>query len=185
MRSKKGEQPETILIRRAKSGDTEAFTSLYQVYLNAIYRYVYYRIDQVEDSQNLTEQVFLNAWEALPAYQSRGHPFSSWLYRIAHHIVVDYNRKKKEGMLTEQTSLPIQARDQGSILRQITQTQDAETLAHAISQLSDEQQQDIILRFIEGLNHGEVARLLAKSEKACQVLQYRSMVALNELLNVM
>ncbi len=185
LRSTKGEQPEATLVRLAKSGDSEAFASLYQVYLNAIYRYVYYRIDHVEDAQDLTEQVFLNAWEALPAYQDRGYPFSSWLYRIAHNMVVDYHRVKKESVIMDQTPPTGQVIDHGSLLKQIIQSQDTEALAQAISQLPHEQQQVIILRFIEGLNHGEVSRLLAKSEGACRMLQYRALAALNQLLSAM
>lgn len=183
MRSTKGEQPETTLVRLAKAGDTEAFASLYQVYLNAIYRYIYYRIDHVEDAQDLTEQVFLNAWEALPVYQDRGHPFSSWLYRIAQNMVVDYHHIKKESVIMGLTSPTKQVVNQGSLLKKIIQTQDTETLAQAISQLPDEQQQVIILRYIEGLNHGEVSQLLAKSEGACRMLQYRALATLNQLLN--
>jgi RNA polymerase sigma-70 factor, ECF subfamily len=184
LRYTKGEQPEANLVRRAQSGDNEAFASLYQVYLNAIYRYIYYRIDHEEDAQDLTEQVFLNAWEALPVYQDRGYPFSSWLYRIAHHMVVDYHRVKKESEMSDQVSLSSQVIDQGSVLKQIIQSQDAEALAEAIARLPEDQQQVIVLRFIEGLNHGEVSRLLAKSQGACRIFQYRALAALNQLLNV-
>ncbi|MBN1537056.1 MAG: sigma-70 family RNA polymerase sigma factor [Anaerolineales bacterium] len=183
MHSKKGEQPETILIRRAKAGDRDAFNSLYQIYLNAIYRYIYFRIAHIKDAQDLTEQVFLNAWDALPAYQDRGHPFSSWLYRIAHLIVGNYHREKQKNQITDQASSINQARDQVSILKQIIKTQDTETLARAISQLPHDQQQVIVLRFIEGLNHGEVSQLMARSQSACRILQSRALTALNQLLN--
>jgi RNA polymerase sigma-70 factor (ECF subfamily) len=183
LRSTKGEQPEVSLVRRAKSGDREAFASLYQVYLNPIYRYIYYRIDHVEDAQDLTEQVFLNAWEALPAYQDRGYPFSSWLYRITHNMVVDYHRVKKESAMLNQASSTSPVADQGSILKQIIKSQDSEALAQAITKLPDDQQQVIVFRFIEGLNHGEVSRLLTKSKGACRMLQYRALAALNQLLS--
>jgi RNA polymerase sigma-70 factor (ECF subfamily) len=184
LRSAKGEQPEANLVRRAKSGDTEAFTSLYQVYLNAVYRYIYYRVDHREDAQNLTEQVFLNAWETLPVYQDRGRPFSSWLYRIAQYMVVDYHRIKKENGILDQAPPTGQVIDKSSILRQIIHSQDADALAHAIAQLPDDRQQVIVLRFIEGLNHGEVSQLLAKSQGASRMLQYRALTALNQLLRL-
>jgi RNA polymerase sigma-70 factor (ECF subfamily) len=73
---------ETILVDRAIEGDEEAFGNLYTLHIDAIYRYVYYRIGNVEDAEDLTEQIFLNAWEALPGYKQQGKPFTSWLYRI-------------------------------------------------------------------------------------------------------
>jgi len=185
LRKKKGEQPEKILIKRAKTGDTQAFASLYQIYLNAIYRYIYYRIDHIQDSQDLTEKVFLTAWETLPAYQDRGNPFSSWLYHIAQFLVAEYYRMKKENAVIDQPSPTYQATNRSSLLRQIIETQDTETLAHAISQLPPEQQEILILRLIEGLNHGEVSQLLSKNPKTCRMIQYRALAALNTLFEVM
>lgn len=96
MRSKKGEQPEKMLVRRAKAGDAEAFASLYEIYINSIYRYVYYQIDHIEQAQDLTEQVFLTAWQTLPGYQDRGNPFSSWLYHIALTWLQNISAHKKK-----------------------------------------------------------------------------------------
>ncbi len=185
MRSQKGEQPEANLVRRAKSGDREAYASLYQVYLNAIYRYIYFRIDQVEDAQNLTEQVFINAWEALPVYQDRGQPFSSWLYTLARYKVLDYRRGKKGSQTENEVISAIQAdnHNRTSVLKLIIQSQDTQSLAKAIARLPEDQQQVIILRFIEGLNQDEVSRLLMKNGAVCRKLQYRALSSLNQVMS--
>jgi RNA polymerase sigma-70 factor (ECF subfamily) len=173
-----------MLVRRAKAGDIKAFTSLYEIYVNAIYRYIYYRIDHIEQAQNLTEQVFLTAWETLSGYQDRGNPFSSWLYWIAQNIVANHQRLKNENAIIDHPSPFQQVKHKNSLLRQIIETQDTETLAHAIAKLPHEQQEVIILKLIEGLNHGEVSQLLSKDQKSCRILQHRALLALNDLLEI-
>jgi len=173
---------EADLVERAVAGDADAFGELYLFHLDAIYRYVYYRVGDVKDAEDLTEQVFLKAWEALPGYEQRGNPFSSWLYRIAHNIVVDHHRHRKP---TVPVPLPAKAgweSKQPTSLEQVIEAEEAAALASAIAQLPEEQQQVIILRFVEGLNHTRVARIMDKSEGACRVIQHRALVALNQLL---
>jgi RNA polymerase sigma-70 factor (ECF subfamily) len=74
---------------------------------------------------------------------------------------------------------------QSTVLDQVIQAEEADTLASAIAQLPDEQQQVVILRFVEGLRHAEVARIVGKSEGACRVIQHRALIALNQLLTGM
>src|SRR5258706_16230263 len=83
------------LIRQAVKGDGEAFGLLYARHLDAIYRYVRFRIGNEADAEDMTEEVFVKAWEALPGYRIGEHPFTSWLYRIAHNVTVDYHRKRQ------------------------------------------------------------------------------------------
>ena len=86
---------EKKLVLRAQKGDSEAFGVLYSWYLDAFYRYVYFRVDTTATAEDLTEEVFVRAWEALPTYEIRKYPFKSWLYRIAHNLVIDHRRKQQ------------------------------------------------------------------------------------------
>ena len=85
---------EQKLIRRAQKGDSEAFGVLYTLYLDPIYRYVYYRVDRAATAEDLTGEVFVRAWEALPSFKVQASPFKSWLYQIAHNLVIDHHRKQ-------------------------------------------------------------------------------------------
>jgi RNA polymerase sigma-70 factor (ECF subfamily) len=174
---------QAALVKRAIVGDADAFGELYQSHLDAIYRYVYFRVGDTHDAEDLTEQVFLKAWEALPGYRLRGNPFTSWIYRIAHNLVVDYHRRRKpvEPMLS--TDQPERTDEQLASLEQVIAAEEAETLSQAIRRLSDDQQQVIILRFVEGLKHAEVARIMGKSEGACRMIEHRALMALYELLS--
>lgn len=174
---------EATLVEHAVAGDADAFGELYLLHLDAIYRYTYYRVGNANDAEDLTEQVFLNAWEALPHYKRRGIPFSSWLYRIAHNVVADYHRRQRPTVSMPSPEKADWENEQPTSLERVIEAEEASALATAIAQLPEEQQQVIVLRFIEGLKHAEVARIIGKSEGACRVIQYRTLAALNQLLS--
>jgi RNA polymerase sigma-70 factor (ECF subfamily) len=173
---------EAALVEQAIAGNADAFGKLYLLYLDAIYRYVYFRTKNANDAEDLTEQVFLKAWEALPDYKQCGHPFTSWLYRIAHNAVIDHHRRQKPVVSVPLPEKGDGAGKQSTALEQIIEAEEVNALVTAIAQLPDEQQQVIILRFVEGLSHAKVARIVDKSEGACRVIQHRALAALNQLL---
>jgi RNA polymerase sigma-70 factor (ECF subfamily) len=174
---------DAALIEGAVAGDADAFGELYLLHLDAIYRYVFYRVGDPSDAEDLTEQVFLNAWKALPNYERRKSPFASWLYRIAHNAVVDYHRRQRPAVLVPSREEVEWVSDQPLPVEQVIKAEEVAELAAAIAQLPDDQQQVIVLRFIEGLKHVEVARIMGKSEGACRVIQHRALVALSRLLS--
>jgi RNA polymerase sigma-70 factor (ECF subfamily) len=176
---------ENRLVERAVAGDADAFGELYSRYLDAIYRYIFFRIGEQREAEDLTENVFLKAWEALPGYKDFGNPFSSWLYRIAHNIVVDYHRKIKP-IIHEGDSESIQDQvidEAANTLTVLIEAEDLQALAKAINQLTSEQQQVIILRFIEELSHAEISKIIGKNEGTCRMIQHRALTALNRLLD--
>ena len=173
-------EDEAGLVARAIQRDSEAFGQLYEACLDRIYRYVYYRVNSTTEAEDLTEQVFLKAWEAIDRYEQRGVPFLAWLYRLAHNLVVDHYRSQRQTVPlddlreTEEASEDIEA----SVHAQL----DAEEVREAIQRLSPEHQQLITLRFVEGLSHAEVAQIVGKSEGATRVVQYRALQALARAL---
>lgn len=176
-------EEERILVEKAVAGDSNAFGDLYKLHLDAIYRYVYYRIGQVHDAEDLTEQIFLNAWEALPNYKDYGNPFTSWLYRIAHNVVVDYHRRKKSTPASLNAIINEVKEDATTPLTRVIKNEEFTLLANAISKLPLEHQQVILLRFVEGMSHSEIARIIGKNEGTCRMIQHRALIALNTLIN--
>ena len=173
---------ETALIGRAIDGDTEAFGELYTRHLDAVYRYIYFRVNDAPDAEDLTEQVFLKAWEALPGYKQMGKPWRNWLYRIAHNSVMDFYRRRQQSEKITAEALNWE-NESVNVLDEIIEVEEAHLLARAINQLPEEQQELVILRFIEGLNHEQVADILQKSNGACRTIQYRALAKLNRLLS--
>jgi RNA polymerase sigma-70 factor (ECF subfamily) len=176
---------EVTLVARSIDGDADAFGALYERHLDAIFRYVYYRVGDTREAEDLAEQVFLRAWEAISHYRQRSTPFSSWLYRIAHNAVVDFHRDRKWIVPVPSHELLEIRSERPSSVQQVIAAEEAARLASAIGQLSEEQQQVVVLRFVEGLGHAEVARVLGKSPGACRVIQHRALAALGRLLGEM
>ena len=71
------------LIARAQDGEADAFGELYERYVQTIFRFVYVRLDDRRDAEDLTEEVFLRVWQSLPGYREQGVPFLAFLFRIA------------------------------------------------------------------------------------------------------
>ena len=169
------------LVALAIKGDGEAFGKLYLRHLDSIYRYVYFRVGDTAEAEDLTEEVFVRAWEALPRYQTREYQFISWLYRIAHNLVIDYRRRKRPDALVNVDENP-EAVTPHSPERILEEVQSLENLSDAIRELNDDEQQVIVLRYIEGLSHDEVAAIIGKSNEASRVIQHRALARLHGLL---
>ena len=173
------ERRESKLVARARKGDSEAFGDLYEMYLDELYRYVFYRLNHKEDAEDLTESVFLKAWAGMPGYRGEV-PFRSWIYRIARNAVVDHYRKRKvELPLEERTILA----DDGDHPHEMALGREAaSSLAEAITRLSDLHQEVLILRFVNGFSTEETARVLERSEGTIRVLQHRALKGLKSAM---
>ncbi len=168
---------EKTLVQRAIKHDHEAFAQLYDRFVDKIYKYIYYKIGSKTEAEDLTGQVFLKAWEAIGHYQWTERPFAAWLYRIAHNLIVDYFRTKRDASsLDDITSLEHPGTDLDEIVDHHLTT---ESLRHALKRLTKDQQQVIILRFLEGYNTAEVAQIMGKQPGAIRTLQHRALAGLN------
>ena len=172
---------ETGLVARAVKRDAAAFGLLYSTHLDRIYRYIYYRVGTTGEAEDLTAIVFLKAWEAIERYQPRDVPFIAWLYRLAHNLVVDSYRSRRPTVPLDDLA---DVEEPGVDVVEIVQNQlDAEEVGKALRTLNSEHQQLIVLRFIEGLSHAEVAQITGKSEGTTRVVQYRALQALGKALH--
>ncbi len=173
---------DSALIRRAQQRDSVAFGVLYERYLDRVYRYIVYKINDVSLAEDLTSEVFLNAWKAINRYEDRGHAFSTWLLRLAHNEVTDHYRTHRATV-----SLPETDTHSSSELdpEQFAELQsDQQTLLRAVKQLPEEWQQVILLRFVESVPFEDIAVIVGKSSGACRVIQHRALARLRELLSV-
>lgn len=166
------------LVQRASQGDATAFGKLYDIHLDAIYRYAYYKLGDPSEAEDLTARVFLKAWEAMPRYQCRDIPFSHWLMRLARNAVIDHYRTgRAHGELEE--SLPSgEPGPQGEYLRE----ERLRALEGALRRLPEEQRTVVVLRFIEGMDYAQLASIVGKSQGALRVIQHRALAALRRIL---
>ena len=178
-RSRKREK-EHELIRRAQEGDKQAIGELYRVNVDVIYRYVWARVRDDSLAEDLTAQVFLKALEGLPTYQPSGKPFVAWLYRIAYARIVDHWRKleRRVEVPLEETLPAREPRPQELLEFEADWVMAMELLA----QLTDDQQDVVILRFIGEMSLADVAQTVGKTVGATKALQYRALATLARLL---
>lgn len=173
---------ETVLVEKAQLGKGEAFDELYRRYAERIYRYIYPRVNNRNDAEDLTGQVFLKAWEGLPKYEQRSYPFTSWLYKIAHNVVIDHYRRSKPNIPISSLEQELISTDELSILETIEAEEEIDSLGTAISQLPEEQIKILDLRFYAGLNHAEIGKKINKSAGASRMIQHRALHTLNQLM---
>jgi RNA polymerase sigma-70 factor (ECF subfamily) len=176
---------ERALAARACQGDRAAYGELYQRYVDKIYRYIYFKVGAKDETEDLTSQTFLKAWDAIGDYEWRNHPFGAWLFRIAHNLVVDYHRARRDSVTLDDATPQLEKRTSRDALRPEQVMGELITLdrvRRAIGRLTDEQQQVLILRFFDELSTGEVAEIMGKNSGAVRGLQFRALSALRELL---
>jgi len=168
------------LLERAQDYDPAALAEIYDQYAPRIYNYIYYRIGDSGLAEDLTANVFLNMLEAIQANRSWRTSFSGWLYRIAHNVVVDQFRRR--GKMRE---LPLDERLvslEDDPAKSAELTLEVEWLKRAIGDLTADQAEVIILKFIEGLTNAQVAGIMGKTEGAVKSLQYRALASLRKKL---
>ena len=171
---------EPEIIKKAQAGDADAFGELYQLHLDAIYSYVYKRVSDVGEAENITQTVFIKAWQALERYQPQKVPFRAWLYRIAHNTVIDHYRKQKETVgLEDQRML---ADSKISPEAHVEQEDRINIIKDTIHTLRPAYQQVLSLRFLKGLDYKETAEVLGRKVNAVRVLQFRALEALQKAL---
>jgi RNA polymerase sigma-70 factor (ECF subfamily) len=171
-----GHQPEIAgLIGEAISGDFTAFGELYGIYLDQIYRYVFYQVKDRMTAEDITEEVFLKAWKAIKSCKGKEKTFSSWLYRIAHNHMINTLRSIKKFTPIEKVEMPDPKQEIGADM-------EYQDLLKTLDCLPENQRQVIILKFIEGRENREIGKIMGKTEGAIRVTQMRALETLRRNL---
>jgi RNA polymerase sigma-70 factor (ECF subfamily) len=174
-------EPEQELVKKAQNGEAQAFGLLYDTHIEPIYRFVYLKVSHKADAEDITQQIFLNAWQNIRRYRHKGFPFSSWLYKIAHNAVIDFYRSRNVRADVDLESVEETAQE-----NRIDQETDynfaLEAIEKVIRQLPPNQQSIIIMRFVDDLPTKEIARILEKNEGAIRVIQHRALKRLKQIL---
>jgi len=168
------------LVDKAIGGDGNAFGRLYDMHVDRVYRHIYYRVSNTADAEDLTQQVFIRAWQAIGRYKKTASPFLAWLIRISHNLVIDFYRSKKSDahidfdMVSTKPESDPEHMAEASFNRQ--------EIRQAINKLKGDQQQVILMRFIEDFSYSEIAAALGKSEGAVRVILHRGLAKLKTIL---
>ncbi len=174
-------EAEQDIVAAAKKGDSASFGKLYDHYVKPIYRFIAVKVSVRQEAEDLTHEVFLAAWQKLPGFTFQGFPFSSWLYRIARNRVIDHYRTRKqhadisevdEGLLGIIDSHEAGV-DSSLTLREVYA---------AMKELTVDQQDVLVLRFVDDLSPKEIAEVMDKTEGSVRIIQHRAVEALKKKL---
>jgi RNA polymerase sigma-70 factor (ECF subfamily) len=172
----------TALVDAAKEGDTEAFAQLYDRYLDTIFRYVYYRVGSRQLAEDLTSETFLRALRRISSFTWQGRDFGAWLITIARNLVADHfksGRFRLEVTTGEMVDADqVEDGPEGAVMEAFTN----QALLEAVKRLNPQQQECLVLRFLQGLSVAETAKIMGKNEGAIKTLQYRAVRTLAQLL---
>lgn len=170
------------LVLKAQDGSTEAFGKIYDAYLTPVYRYVVFRFPQ-ELAEDLVADVFVKAWEKLSSYRSlKGVPFSAWLFRIARHTLIDAYRSTRG--LEDLSEEIVDEKAENDPRLRTEQVLSVARVRRAIDQLPKDYRDVVLLHYISGLGHGEVAQALRMTEGYVRILKFRALKKLEGLLGL-
>ena len=170
-----------MLVNKARTGDKDALTELYGVFREKIYRYVFFKCGNHADAEDITNEVFLRMIQSIANFQWKGIGFSSWLFKIASNLVIDYYRNKSRRNIES-----IEDRDYigETNWEQISEFLDNRDLFHAIykdtDDLTDLQKEVVNLRFIGDLSLKETAEAMSKNVNSVKAIQHAAIKKLKE-----
>ncbi len=173
---------EKILLYRIRSRkDPDAFAELYDIYVAAVYRFVFLKVSNKEEAEDITSEVFMRVWDYMtdneaPAVGS----FRALVYSMARNRIIDFYReraKRKERPLSDATDIHIHA----DLHIAVDINMEAEKILQTMKRLKDEYQEIIHLKHIEGLSIREIAKVLGKSSGAVRVTLHRAVKKIQEL----
>ena len=183
---REGPDPEVVaLVERAQAGDAEAFGRIYDRYVDLIYRYVYYRVGSQQLAEDLTSETFLRALRRMSTFTWQGRDVGAWFVTIARNLVADHyksSRYKLEITTHDLVGAAGERPDEGSPEDEVLTALTNAALLTAVKSLSPEQQECIVLRFLQGMSVSETAYAMGKNEGAIKALQYRAVRSLGRLL---
>jgi len=169
------------IVAKAKRGDEEAFTVLYEFYFAPIYRYVFTHIGSKIDADDLTQDIFVKILESFSRYEETSSPPLAFFYTIARNTVIDWHRKKKTQPLDEGIE---------NILRDPALDPEAEAIGgeeqkeilSLVSRLSPDQRDAIILKYVNDMSNKEIAEIMGKSEETVRKIQSRGFAVLRTMI---
>lgn len=160
-------------------GSNDAFGVLYDYYIDGLYRFIFFKVKDERDVEDLVEITFLKVFEKKDSYNPRKSSFVTWLYNIARNTVIDFYRTNKA---EEELNENISDNDSDLLKDGVNKDLNSVVLKEALNEVSESYRELVIFRFIEELSYAEIAKILNKKEGAIRVMQYR---ALNELKDVL
>ena len=173
------DENESALVERART-EPDAFGQLYERYVDRVYSYIYHRVGNVQDAEDLTARTFYRALEKLDTYEDRGLPFSAWLFRIAHNLVANWHRDHSRRQVFSLEKFWWRSHDGARPDEAVEAEAEREELWEAINRLPEERRNLLLYKLNTTLSNLEIGELMNKSESAIKSLYFRTLSALRK-----
>ena len=161
---------EVALINDART-NPESFGLLYEKYVGKIYNYIYFKVGNNDDAEDLTAKVFFKALKNIGSYRHMGLPFSAWLYRIAHNLVANHHRDRSRVAMVSIDDLVLADQSRSAAPEALmVKKQDNAYLLELINNLTPQKQELIVLKFVQKLSNEEIGVIFGKTEGAIKSL---------------
>ena len=148
--------------------------------MDRIYAYIYHRVGNIQEAEDLTARTFYRALDHLDSYEDRGAPFAAWLFRIAHNLVANWHRDRSRRSFLALDRLWSHSADGNSPERLVEQDEEHSALWSAISRLPEERRSLLLFKFGGHMSNVEIGELMNKSESAIKSLYFRTLAALRQ-----
>lgn len=170
------------LVEAAQRGDADAFGQLYDRYVEVVHRYAYSRLGDRTLAEDVTSETFLRALRRIGTVSYRGRDVGAWFITIARNLVLDHvksgrNRYEVTSGDQRDTDRTIEG-PEPAVLRLLT----SQELLRCVRQLPPDQQECVVLRFLQGLSVAETAVVMTRNAGAVKALQHRALRRLASLL---
>jgi RNA polymerase sigma-70 factor (ECF subfamily) len=170
------------LVRRVKNGENEAFGAIYDRYVDLVFRYVFYRVGSTQLTEDIVSETFLRAWRRIGSFRWQGPDIGAWFVTIARNLVIDYSRAGHTRFeFPTDDILSAAGKHAGTTSgaeEMVLTVFRNRALLDAVRALSPDQQECVVLRFLEGLSLHETALAMNRKENAIKALQLRAVRAL-------
>ncbi|MBU1164164.1 RNA polymerase sigma factor [Patescibacteria group bacterium] len=174
-----------LLLVRAQNGDSEAFGEIYDLYVDKIYRFIFFKVSNHETAEDLCAEVFLKTWQYMNEPDKREvSNLNALLYQSARNIVIDYYRTSQREILADTESLKlVEDSRQQSFLEKVAISSEIENIEAHLRKLKDEFREVLILKFVDELSNKEISKILDKSNGATRVLIHRALKVLKDTID--
>jgi RNA polymerase sigma-70 factor (ECF subfamily) len=170
------------LVAAAQQGDQNAFGQLYDRYVDVVFRFVLFRVGDRPLAEDLTSETFLRALRRISSVSYQGRDVGAWFVTIARNLVLDHVKSSRYRLeMTTADILDSSADDRGPE-QEVVEEATATELMRCVAQLGRDQQECIMLRFMQGLSVSETASVMGRNEGAVKALQHRAVRRLAQLL---
>lgn len=166
------------VVRRAAAGDADAFAVLYEEFVTPLYRYIYARVRERDDAEDITQTAFIKAWDAVRTRPIE-NAFAPYLFTIARNLIIDRSRRRAIEPVSREDA-PDVADIRPSPLALAIAGEEYRALEHALEELPDLQREAVLLRAFADMPYEEIANTLGKKESAVRQLYSRGVRTLKE-----